>query len=821
MSEKIDSFNINYSPDIPGGGATAGDKDKGALTPEQIQQLLENQEPMRLSLFDKIRSKVVEFDRAKDKTRELEVLKELEDSRGELVKSILDTNLELVEKNLNHENTYPYQSGHGESYLRNIVNTTEEFSLLDVKKDETKAILKMMSLDAKWGMALFENQEGIAHRVQFYYAGADKIKYSMTRQKKCLDMENVHLQYSGSEDLRLSQDEKDKLKFKITNPKTKTEEEVKFDGVRERAIGYQDSARFWIKAVGAVARWDYEKGSNGQKLMPNHPCMREDLGPEMVKKLFTASDKKIFYQIDGRGNVTFNKSGDPKSDPNFPEDILHFFTMDDTPENRRKYNSLMFALMETNAYQKLKELSQRPADENSRNAINELIDTVKTRAEDYLKNYSKPKFNDNKLKEVVLKSEITHFQATGAVAPLSPYREYKERRDSSGNSLGLQRITSMGPLSTQGDDWSPYYHFYHDMYYDVIARKRSSFELPTISNFRERYMELQPEEKPDISLEEARKVDPNIERVFKLCLSDSPEAKRWRQENRLDIDETTRKVALSLLYFIMTPYVATNNVNARDAGYLSRYRDPLPGKKPNDEIYKFILRPTFIPQIFRSVNLYEVMYPDEERDESELPRTAWQMECGGVDPSEIDFLSVPLQIDDYNQTSQHMAGRLLNLKTEVFDKEHDDDFQSFFKNPGGVKEIIKRIGLGWRGEQWFYFDTDTKKWEKVPKETREIILAAEFMALGLNMNEGIVASGYRTARRENTLGIISSWINMDEYMPPEKNTVKNYNSGIANLTFLQLYLLDRMGLDYAEQEDRDISKVKMHTVKEHFGALNK
>ena len=195
---------------------------------------------------------------------------------------------ETVER---YRNPHPYDSRGAHMWLDGMSEILDRADLEFEGNEEAKEWLKQLRKDCLWGDGVMNLMDGLGPIVQAFWSGANMMKAVRERVRK--DPEAKDFMKAFAESL----------------PGLESESGEK-EGLREKAVKFQDESVFWRMAVASVGQIEHDRGEDG------FPMTLSEKEIEFICELFGETDEG------GKGEYMMyeGKSG--------PKSILNLYTWD-------------------------------------------------------------------------------------------------------------------------------------------------------------------------------------------------------------------------------------------------------------------------------------------------------------------------------------------------------------------------------------------------------------------------------------------------------------------------------------------------------------
>lgn len=794
-----------------------------------------------------------------DKEVELKEIRERMERQYEaLIKSGFSRTEEILEDGLlRFQNPYPYDSRYGAMWFKNLQRGIEDLRTREWVGEESEAWLDRIEIDVAWAEANFKLLECAGPLMVSYYDGKGMMQW-LRKIRSMVTASDYQAAFS-----------KELLGLGITEEQKKILRKEAKEGVRERAVEYQDQNHYWRIALGAAAQWDYAQ----------EPTEKSDLFDLNPAELYFIN--LVFRQDYLSTTIDPDEAGDEKffaeetwiyheSNPGrkfTPNGLLNWGTMKGSAENKKRYFALMESLLLENAQEELqKTYKEHPDGERSydEDKLRELAIKIEKRAESILAQGLAVSKKDigSRLAGIVVRSGVGYDWLHMTTPDLGCVWKYKEEKtessaedkkkgtkqkdkkeekterarkieeerprfkgvDPEGNPKIYVREGSTGSLYSALDITTPVFWSEHTIDYDKKARSRTELFPPTSPEFRLEVEIEKPGWEKDIM--PYYKSDPVMRDAFSLVginfenyPHSSPAMEQLREsEFNGGLDEGAAKALRSMVWAWETPF---------ESG----------GER--------IAIPIFLPAKLKTINFFKTVTTWKDKEDAEKAEN-WQShykELKNKDKEKYPDKLVPPRntiwedfVEDRKLPSEiewdHLAELPLDgwqvsmLQMEMWlkmalDPVSKEDAEKFFDDPAQLKEFIKRVELGGRDEKVTYVEKN----KTVDKETADVEVEADkavfelavipmYVAFWLASKHKLLGS---THLLESELGEwrkeLGEWMREMEDLPSKKGKTGNYNYSMSAMTLFYSKLLARAGNIARKESEDQLSHIQSKKIK--------
>lgn len=690
----------------------------------------------------------------------------------------------------------PWESRYGEQTYGSIVDLVDSAlrKTRRIDKEEDKkievALLKEMKRTALWAQGNFFVLEGSATAIDTYFAGEDQIRQLLTNHVKITE---TSFEKAFSKDLPgLELGEDQKVRFRVKFAKD-TELGPGVESVRELLISFQDDRLRLAMMVAEVQQEDFD----------NPPTADPAKSPRERDAMFIDPRKREFvYQVFGAEGTEDLTWIDKNNQQHLvPGEILNYYCMEPTEDNKRRYKALMQSALSLNALRQL--------DENG--DVSAIAESVKKKANEILKGlYGEEKYSlREKLAGVVARAGIdidSGLMACGELGWGWKYEKYRwsglipeEQRLYAGikqdgevkvrwseltageqaeylrnhpgkipedfekvelDGFVVFRTSDTGSIYVALDTWSPMYPDYHVWIYHGNAETTSQLLLATPHDFRMEAVTHKPDWRPPIeNYLSYNVVDRKM--LYKLFTGGFKNDEIWKGTTFGDLDPRVVK------------YMKKNM-----KAWVSW---PTFGKTRDGKECRFAI-PMFTPAAWLSLNFWRSLALSEDgkraKDVKDAP-SLWEKFKEGLKLSEVPYTKYKDLAVDWTHVNASQFARVLMMQFLPHKLSNDikGEYDKFFpEEPSAeaIKELAKRIRLGTRGEP-------------ADMGVIEIAMIPTLISLHLFKKHNlfsVVKSGggnEKIAWQNETV----KWIVEAANLPPQKglkrSAIKNYGKSIAML----------------------------------------
>lgn len=688
-------------------------------------------------------------------------------------------------------NEVPWESRYGEQTYSTIVDLVDNAlrKTRRVDKEEDKkievALLKEMKRTALWAQGNFFVLEGSATAIDTYFAGEDQMRQLFTNHVKITE---TAFEKAFSKDLPgLGLDDEQRARFREELAKD-TELGSGVESVRELLTSFQDDRMRLAMMVAEVQQEDFD----------NPPSADPAKSPRERNAMYLDPRKRQFiYQVFGVEGTDVAWVDKNNQQHLVPGEILNYYCMEPTEDNKRTYKALMQAALSLNALRQL--------DENG--DVSEIAANVKKRASEILDDlYGEEKYSlREKLAGIIVRAGIdidSGLMACGELGWGWKYEKYRwsgltpeeqklyigikqdgevgvkwsdltkdEQVEYLKNHPGkipedfekvkldgfvVFRTSETGSIYSALDTWSPMYPDYHVWMYHGNAETTSQLLLATPHDFRMEAMTHKPDWRPPIeNYLGYNAIDRKM--IYKLFTGGFKNDEVWKGTTFGELDPRVVK------------YMKKNM-----KAWVSW---PTFGKDKDGKEQRFAI-PMFTPASWLSLNFWRALGEDG-KDVKGAP-SLWERFKEGAKLSEVPYTKYKDLSVDWTHVNAAQFARVLMMQFLPHKLSNDikGEYDKFFPEGGpsaeAIKEIAKRIRLGTRGE---------------PADMGVVEIAMIPVLLSLHLFRkhrlfDVVREGggpLENAWREE----ISKWQVEAANLPPQKglkrSAIKNYGKSIAML----------------------------------------
>lgn len=612
-------------------------------------------------------------------------------------------------------NEVPWESRYGEQTYSTIVdlvdNALRKTRRIDKEEDKKVevALLKEMKRTALWAQGNFQVLEGAATAMDTYFAGEDQIRQLLTNHVKITETAFEKAFSKNLPGLELDKEQKDRFSNKFSKD---TELGTGVESVRELLISFQDDRMRLAMMVAEVQQEDFD----------NPPLVNAAVRPRERDAMCLDPRKREFvYQVFGaegtEGLTWIDKNNQQQL---VPGEILNYYCMEPTEDNKRRYKALMQAVLSTDALRQL--------DENG--DVSEIAAGVKKKANAILNGlYGGEQFSlRERLAGIIVRAGIaidSGLMACGELGWGWKYEKYRwsgltpeeqklyadikqdgeievrwselttgEQAEYLKNYPGktpedfekiklngfvVFRTSETGSIYSALDTWSPMYPDYHVWMYHGNAETTSQLLLATPHDFRMEAITHKPDWKPPIENyighnTIARKM------LYKLFTGGFKDDEIWKGTTFGELDPRVIK------------YMKKNM-----KAWVSW---PTFGKDKNGKEQRIII-PMFTPASWLSLNFWRALGEDG-KDAKNAP-SLWERFKEGTKLSGVPYTKYKDLSVDWTHVNAAQFARVLMMQFLPHKLSNDikGEYDKFFpEEPSAeaIKELAKRIRLGTRGE---------------------------------------------------------------------------------------------------------------------------
>jgi hypothetical protein len=496
------------------------------------------------------------------------------------------------------------------------------------KMQASKDFMNSLELDLTWGKSNFQILEGMGVVLPYFFD--TKLMLEWIKDRNRLDPTITEYEHT----------------FAATLPGHKTDMDPSVkrmlpdsfqEGLRKKAIDFQDKSVFWRMSIAAVHQMEYDEAGNRKTFM------RDRDGNETL----TDQEVKFIQYVFGEQDETKWVVND-KGHTTRPETILNYYASEPTEETERKYISRMSIILTSND---IRDKVVNADNEEIKRLASEVVDKADKRRQDW---YAPGRSLDTLLADVVVKSGIVadwgHMSAGDMGWGWSHYVEdgIPERKRETGS---VYRATDV-----------PSAMYWRDFVKGgQSAGYTSSSLMPAMDDKYIKKLDIESPDWKSGNLEQELRNDPVLKKAWERLWSGN-----W---------DTNAKANLqNMVWFWETPH-----------------SDP----RKNTNTSENIKIPFFFPPTLESLNFFNAV-----SDKGKLQKGAppiWEQLCKGEKLSQIEWNKMTDQsFSRWLVTVQQQV----RFYTVMVDPTGDRGYwEDFFAKPAKLFELNKRINLGVRDEK--------------------------------------------------------------------------------------------------------------------------
>jgi hypothetical protein len=651
--------------------------------------------------------------------------------------------------------------------------------------------------------------EGSATTIDTYFSGEDQIRQLLTNHIKITETAFEKAFSKNLPGIELDVDQRKRFHEKFSK---ESELGLGVESLRELVVGFQDDRMRLAMMVAEIQQEDFE----------NPPPLDKVKSPRERDAMFIKeNERKFVYEVFGvrkteedgtQKDVKYVTWIDKNSRAHkIPEEILNYYCMESTEDNKRRYKALMQAALSLNALKQI----------DGGGDVAAISEQVRKRANEIIQNlYGEEGFSlREKLAGVVVRAGIdidSGLMACGELGWGWKYEEYRwsgltpeeqklyegikqdgeveevrwsdltesEQRkyleDHQGylkehpdeypkdftkvklSGFVVFRTSDTGSIYTALDTWSPMYPDYHVWIYQGNSETTSQLLFATPHDFRMEAVTHKPDWRPPI--ESYLSYNPVVRKMlYKLFTGGFSKNEIWTNTTYGELDPRVIK------------YMKKNM-----KAWVSW---PTFGKDKNGKEQRFAI-PMFTPAAWLSLNFWRALALSEDRKKAKDVKDApslWERFKEGLKLSDVPYTKYKDLAVDWTHVNAAQFARVLMMQFLPHKLSNDikQEYDKFFpEEPSAeaIKELAKRIRLGTRGEP---ADTGVVEIAMIP------LLISQHLFKKHNLfsieTSGIGGQNAEKAWR-NELG---KWQVEAANLPPRKglkrSAIKNYGQSIAML----------------------------------------
>jgi hypothetical protein len=666
MAEILNGPKSNPNTNKDNGGAfdpelILGRADREYYADSNLMRLTDN-----LKTIARLKSITIKND--KDRETENKTREELESNwEGLVYSSLIQTEDVLDNQLLRLKNPYPYDHRKRAEWFESVDDGVEKARHSILGKDQEAAVwLDRIRSDIHWGKHNLDLLVSMGAAVENFHDGKKMLGWLASSKRS----DAVAANYEGVFAKSIPGLTVDSQKAALLQGEAKV-------GLREKAVKYQDESMYWRMAVAATHQYDPDDAFKGNSLLDTSEIERK-----FIKRLF---------------GVTIASKPNEEGEIKETETILNWYAMSSKEEYKRKYLSLMQALLIENAYDDL-EKAQSLGGTLEGEAIESLIQRVSKKSQDIIASWHSPSRSlDHKLSSVVVKSGIVYDWGHMISADMSWGYDYEYSKDRNGVRTYKERSVASGSTTVATDSCTPRFWLNSD----INSQKKGwpHGPLPSVEKIKppkdsakdkkyaERVLEMRPDWQPDFYEEIKR--DPYLVKSWNE-LWENPV---WKEFNDKDGKVDKSGVTASLwLKKLVWPYVTS--IKTEDG-------NPL-------------ILPIFFPPVL-DISFFDSFTLDEgEKVQQKIVkgpagshrptveqtgRTVWDRMKKKEKMSNIEWSKMNDQL--FNRWLINLSQKLKYYTTmsEPMTRMNEDMFAGLFGSSGSSEELKKRVDLGERDER--------------------------------------------------------------------------------------------------------------------------
>lgn len=593
---------------------------------------------------------------------------------------------------------------------------------------ETKAWLERLDVDMEWGRNNSLLLQGMSGVVDKMFDGDLMLNWVRERFRE----DPVQTVYQRTFSAGKNGDGEEILGLVVAPESKPLLGERAENGLRERALKFQDDAAWARVAVAAAAQFDPDNPADPDALKPNQTPAERIFFQTILRQRKKSADGWVEYR-DKSGNLQ-----------RVPERMVNWNSMSSVDKYKRRYIATLQAVLLTGARDKLTKL-QREEDgikTYDQEEMGKLVEEVERKRDEILKAF----FSDKKdlnihLAGVVVKSGIVFDWGHMCSGPMSWAWTYKplyaEGDVKKGKIIGWEKKPTAGPTTTATDSNTPHYWWWN--FLSTMNKGWPSGIFPRVSK---EYLAQALENSPNWKPEFLGKVFKNQEAVhvaWKALWENKsewdPRALQWLQAKMVWAWETSYGV---IPIFMPREFASINFLEtitlAEEEGSCSFQLDPRSGAVRPDN-----------PSVW-----------DQIRAGEDMSKIRWE---NMGDQSFYRWLITIGQFFRFYSVFKEPGG---DQAVELFGKEMPLD-------PDNLEVIMKRSELGTRDE-------------RIPGPVMIMSVAPLLVALKLAGSRKIFgARGEDNKHRSAWIEDVAKWVTAFQGMPEERSGYKNYGKSLAKL----------------------------------------
>lgn len=716
-----------------------------------------------------------------------EIFESMRDGYEDFVDALTTPTLDMLKSFDRLHNQVPWESRYGEQTYDTVITViddalrrTRRIENEDDKKMEV-ALLKEIKRTALWAQGFYHVQEGSATSIDTYFAGEDQMRQLLTNHIKITetDFEQAFSQNLPGLDLARNDPQRKLFSEKLSNPK---EIGANVESVRELLTQFSDDRMQLAIMVAEADQEQRDKPVNPDTA--TQPREREVMYFDQRKRQFVHeifAERELMNDGTEGAIIYVNWRDAEGNDHLVPKNLLNYYRMEPTEENKRRYKALMQASISLNALERFRD------GEN----VATIGEEVRNRAREIMNNiYADEKFSlREKLASIIVRGGINMDEGLMTAGELGWGWKYEivkwedftndprwaglsdEERDvfetmRQGDFIVL-RMSEIGGIYVAGDTQSPMHHERHVWDYHALSETTSMMHVATADAFRREMVFHRPDWLPPI--EKYLGYNSMMRKLLmKLFTNGYSTEEIWKGEGYGDIDPRVLDYAKKHLH----AWVSWPKIDGKDGQYYA-----LPMFTPSSWLSLNFWRSLAVTEARRGLGRF--IAADSPRDGPSL----WERFKEGMKLSEVQFVKYKDLSVDWTNVNKAMFARVLMplFLPHKFSRSIQEEYEKFFPekpSADAIRELAKRIRLGLRGEP-------------VKMGVVEVLLIPLMYNLHLLKTKGLmgITGAEGESIRKQWKEALSSWEVEAANLPKTKTVgigaIKNYGKSIA--LFMDFY----------------------------------
>ncbi len=688
------------------------------------------------------------------------IRKEIEQNREILMHAVLSKIEGILDRHLlRFRNPYPYDSRYDELWF-DVQREALERAGLEIPSgnEEAGAWLDRLVADIRWGESTFSILVGLGVPIEKFFDGKRMMSEWVRERLRSDPVSTFYELAYASEPAGLSVNR---------GPLPETAKE----GLREKAIKYQDDSVFWRMAVAAVHQIDLDDTAGDKKTFMNEKLSQAKI--RFIREIFRIEEENEKSTVSYKGQQV-------------PREILNWYAMPSKELLKRKYLATMEVLLTEGALDKVNLLERETPDGKSNydeNGLMTLVRELKEKIDYRLKTWHSPKKDlDSRLAGVVARAgiiwDLGHFSVVEMAWGWN-YNEKKEQDPATGKEkvVGVEREKAVGGTTVATDipnmaKWLSYY----------ASTGLKSWTVGMLPPMSQEFMKTLAKEKKNgwLPNEEELKTkagkDHKTQQALQKLWGPGADFNKWSEAVVLKNEEKIEDEFEKMVWYWETPF-----------------KDRASGEN--------IVIPIFFPPELKSLNFWNTISLSEDKK-------VWDQLCSGTKLSEIRWENMNDQALYRWMITISQTVRILVVMTEQETPANEPQFKDFFASPGRARELLKRIDLGVRDE-------------KERQAFLTLSLAPLLVVLYTAKKHNILGGGWKN-NRQGWGAEVAKWVAAFRDLPTEsqdKTFKKDYGNALARFTKFYAKLIARLAEEAYLTEEGRIGRIYNDEIRKEIAEL--